>query len=329
MQHQVPVLKPRVILTRKWPDAVESRMLDLFDVTLNPSDIPFSFKQLQQALMDADAVCPAVTDTISAEVLAVEPLKTRILANYGVGYNHIDIAAANSKGIIVTNTPDVLTDCTADIAIMILLMLARRGGEGERLIRNGMWKGWSTGFMTGARVTGKTLGIIGMGRIGRAVAKRACFGFGMKIIYYNPGQVEDSFIRPMNARACASIDEVLAGADFVSLHCPGGDANFHLMDETRLRQMQRTAFLINTARGNIVDESALVRALDEGVIAGAGLDVFENEPEILPALLKMENVVLLPHLGSATRETRIEMGMKVVENLVAWFRGDAPPNRVV
>jgi lactate dehydrogenase-like 2-hydroxyacid dehydrogenase len=262
-------------------------------------------------------------------VLGAEPRRAWIIANFGVGYNNIDVAAAKARGFTVTNTPDVLTEDTADIAVTLLLMVARRAGEGERHVRAGQWTGWRPTHMLGARVSGKTLGMIGMGRIARAVAKRAHFGFGMKVIFHDPFPPTAEDARALGVEPRASVEAVLAEADFVSLHCPATPETRHLINAERLAGMQRHAFLINTARGDVVNEAALVAALRGGVIAGAGLDVFEREPQVTPELLTMENVALLPHLGSATLETRIAMGMRAIENLTLFFAGQPVRDRVV
>lgn len=321
--------KPKVLLTRRWPEAAEARMQELFDVTLNEADRPMSAAELQQALRDYDAVCPTVTDRVSAEVLAAEPLRCRILGNFGVGFNHIDLEAAKAHGIAVSNTPDVLTDCTADIAMTLLLMAARRAGEGEREVRAGEWSGWRPTHLLGTRVTGKTLGLIGMGRIARAMAKKAHHGFDMPIIYYDPYPPAPEAIADLGARQCLSIEEVLKEADFVALHCPGSKENHHLIDAERLALMKPGAYLINSARGDVVDNPALIAALKERRIAGAGLDVYEGEPNLDPGFLQLNNVVLLPHLGSATTETRVAMGLRVIENLEAFFAGMPLRDRVV
>lgn len=321
--------KPRIIVTRRWPEDVERELAAWFDTRLNEDDQPFSAAELRRALSEADAVLPTVSDRVDAEALGVESPRARILASYGVGFNHIDLEVAKAHGITVTNTPDVLTDCTADLALTLLLMVARRAGEGERHVRAGAWTGWRPTHMMGTSVTGKTLGLIGMGRIARAVAARARHGFGMNIVFHDPYPPAPEQLAGLDARRCDSVDEVLKQADFVSLHCPGGRATYHLINRERLAIMQPHAFLINTARGDVVDEQSLVEALRNGVIAGAGLDVFEHEPKVSEALLSMDKVVILPHLGSATRETRVAMGMRVVENLRAFFSGREPPDRVV
>ena len=321
--------KPKVIVPRRWPEAVEKKVSELFDATLNAKDTPLSAADLQDAMRTTDAVLCTVTDRMTAEVLSVDGRRAKILGNFGVGFNNIDIEAAKAEGLVVTNTPEVLTDCTADIAMTLLLSVARRTGEGERHLRGGEWTGWRPTHMMGAKVTGKKLGIIGMGRIAQAVAKKAHSGFDMKIAYYDPYLPDpDSVNKAFDAESYGSIEDVLADSDFVSLHCPATSETRHLMNAERFKAMQPYAFLINTARGDVVDEAALVAALKAGTIAGAGLDVYEREPEVTRELLEMENVVLLPHLGSAALETREGMGFKVVANVEAFFSGKEPPNRV-
>jgi len=322
-------MKPRVIVTRRWPAKVEKLLTERFDAVLNAHDVPLTPADFVAAFQAYDAILPTVSDRLPASVFPSEGCRTRLLANFGVGFSHIDVAAARERGIAITNTPGVLTDCTADIAMSLLLSVARRTGEGERQLRADSWKGWCPTHLIGTRVSGKKLGIIGMGRIGKAMASRAHFGFGMDIVFYNRSKVDDDETRSMSARQVPSIEAVLAESDFVSLHCPGGAENKHLIDEARLSIMKSTAFLINTARGDVVDETALIHALDKGVIAGAGLDVYAEEPSVPRSLLARENVVLLPHLGSATAETREAMGMKALENLTAFFEGNPAPDRVV
>ena len=321
--------KPKVIVSRKWPEEVESRMQALFDVQLNAEDTPMSVQQMQQALQTADAFCPTVSDNVSAQALGAADLKAGIIGSYGVGFNHIDLDAAKQRGLVVTNTPEVLTDCTADTAMTLLLMVARRAGEGERHVRARQWIGWRPTHMMGTKVTGKTLGLIGMGRIARAMAQRARHGFGMKILFTDPYPPPQEVVDSLQAEARAGVEEVLREADFVSLHCPGGEQTRRLINRERLAMMKPGAFLINSARGDVIDQPALIEALENGVIAGAGLDVYEGEPAVPDPLLAMDNVVLLPHLGSASRETRVAMGMRVVENLQAYFRGDTPRDKVV
>ncbi len=320
--------KPRVIVTRRWPEEVEARLAEHFDVELNPEDRPLGHDELQEAFTAADAVFPTVTDRIDAEVLSGKPLRARLIGNYGVGFNNIDVDAARARGLTVTNTPEVLTDATADLAMALLLCVARRVGEGERHLRDGAWTGWRPTHMMGTQVTGKTLGLIGFGRIGQAMAQRAHRGFGMRVLFFDPFPPSDRVMQELGAERRDTVEAVLQESDFVSLHCPATPENRHLMNAERLSQMKPGAFLVNTARGDVVDEAALDDALDGGRIAGAGLDVFEREPEVAPGLLGRENVVLLPHLGSATRETRIAMGLKVLENALAFFDGAEPPDRV-
>jgi lactate dehydrogenase-like 2-hydroxyacid dehydrogenase len=321
--------RPKALVTRRWPEPCEARLRELFDVTFNADNYPPSREELRDALRDYDAVLPTVSDSFTAEVLRAEPLRCKILGNFGVGFNHIDIQAAKARGITVTNTPDVLTDCTADLAILLMLMAARRAGEGERLVRAGRWTGWHPTQMLGTKVTGKTLGLIGFGRIGRAVAARARFGFGMQITFCNRSLVPEEVIARFGARPAGSIEEVLREADFLSLHCPGSRENRHLIDAGRLALMKPTAILVNTARGDVVDNQALIEALKNRTIAAAGLDVYEGEPSLNPGFLDLDNAVLLPHLGSATLETRVAMGMRVIENVAAFFRGETPPDKVV
>jgi lactate dehydrogenase-like 2-hydroxyacid dehydrogenase len=316
--------KARVICSRKWPAPVEAELQKRFDVTLNEADVALTADQLKDALDNYDAVCPTVTDKVTPDVLAA-PKRAKILGQFGVGFNNIDIPAAKAAGLVVTNTPGVLTDATADIALTLLLNVARRTWEGETMLRAGEWTGWRPTQLMGTSPQGKVLGIIGMGRIGKAMAKRCFHALDMEIVFYDAFPVSDAGVP---AKQLASVDEVLAAADFVSLHCPGGGENIHLINAARLKLMKPTAFLVNSARGDIIDEAALVAALQAGTIAGAGLDVFEREPAITKALTTMQNVCILPHLGSATVETRIAMGMTVVENLTAFFEGREPPNRV-
>lgn len=320
--------KPSILVTRRWPEAVERVLAERFDASFNVADIAMDAAALAEALRSFDAVLPTVSDRLPASLFDGPDIRTKILGNFGVGYNHIDIAAASARGIAVTNTPGVLTDCTADIAMSLLLAVARRAGEGEREIRSGQWTGWRPTHMIGTKVTGKTLGIIGFGRIGKAMAKRCHFGFDMDVVFYNRSKIDTAEASRYGARQLDTVEEVLAAADFVSLHCPGGGENRHLIDAQRLAVMKPQALLINTARGDVVDENALIEALEKGTIRGAGLDVFEAEPNVPERLRVLDNVVLLPHLGSATEETRTAMGMKVVENVTAFFEGRQPPDRV-
>ena len=321
--------KPKVIVTRRWPDAVEQALQEHFDVELNIDDVPFSKAALIDALGRADALFPTVTDKVDAEVLAAEPMRCRLIGNFGVGFNNIDIEAAKARDIVVTNTPDVLTDATADLAMALLLAVARRVGEGERHVRGKEWTGWRPTHMMGTQVTGKTLGLIGLGRIGGAVAKKASRGFDMRVQAYDPFPPPAERLAEMGVTLVDSPEKIFETSDFVSIHCPATPENRHLVNAARLQAMKSGAFLINTARGDIVDEAALVDALAQGQIAGAGLDVFEQEPKVTDALLTMNNVVLLPHLGSATTETREAMGFRVMKNAQAFFADEEPGDRVV
>ena len=313
--------KPTVVVTRRLPEPVERELVRDFDATLNPEDRPLGPDGLRRALQTADAVLCTVTDRLTADVLAVEPRRARLLANFGVGFNHIDVEAAKARGLAVSNTPDVLTDATADLAMTLLLCVTRRAGEGERHLRSGAWTGWRPTHMLGTQVSGKTLGLVGMGRIARAVAQRAHHGFGMRVIFHDPYPPAPEVARSLGAEPRERLEQVLEEADFVSLHCPATPETRHLMNAERLSLLKPGAYLINTARGDVVDEAALVAALRGGRLAGAGLDVFEREPEVSSELLALENVVLLPHLGSATRETRVAMGLRALENLRLFFQG--------
>ncbi len=321
--------KPKVIITRKIPAACETEAQARFDVITNRDDVPLTPDQLKEALKSADGLLPTVTDKVNADVLSAAPRRAKIIANFGVGFNNIDIEAAKSQGLTVTNTPDVLTDDTADIAVTLLLNVARRIGEGERHVRGRQWTGWRPTHMLGTKVNGKTLGLIGFGRIAKAVARRAHHGFGMKIIYTDPFPPKPEEAKALGAESRATVEDVLREADFVSLHCPATPDTRHLINAERLKVMRPEAFLINTARGDVVDEAALVAALQAKRIAGAGLDVFEKEPQVSSELLEMENVVLLPHLGSATVETRVAMGLRAIENLTLFFSGQPVRDRVV
>ena len=323
--------KPICQLTRKWPSQVEKAMGDECELLINDEDKPLNREALAAALCSSDILCPTVTDSISAEVFALAEergVRTKLLANFGVGFNHIDIEHASRLGIAVTNTPGVLTDATAEISMALLLMCARRTGEGERLVRSGAWDGWRPTHMLSTQVTGKTLGIIGMGRIGLAMAKKAHHGFGMQVIYSSRSPLEESLVEEIGGIRC-ELSELLQRSDFVSLHCPSTPETKHLIDREALTTMGSHAFLINTARGEVIDEAALASALREGEIAGAGLDVYQNEPSINTALLNLENLVLLPHMGSGTNETREAMGMCAFGNIKAYLSGAELPNRVV
>lgn len=319
--------KPRALMTRRWPEAAEARAAELFDLTLNDDDTPMSHDALRAVAREYDVIMPTVSDSLPGDFLSGD-IRVRMLANYGVGYNHIDVEAAKAAGVVVSNTPGVLTDCTADIAMGLMLDAARRITEGDRAVRAGAWDGWRPTHMIGAKITGATLGIIGFGRIGKAMAKRAHFGFDMDIVFYNRSTVPAEEAAKYGARQLATVNEVMAAADFVSLHCPGGGANAGLIGAEALAAMKPSGILINSARGDVVDEPALIEALQAGRIAGAGLDVFAAEPHVPAALTAMENVVLAPHLGSATLGTREAMGHMALDNAAAFFAGEEPPNRV-
>ncbi|MCV6577242.1 MAG: D-glycerate dehydrogenase [Cohaesibacter sp.] len=319
---------PKILVTRKLPSNVEQDLTAHFDATLNETDSPLTKEQLEQALYEYDGILPTAAEKFPASMLSKPGLKCRIIANFAVGYDNIDVEAATHAGITICNTPGVLTDCTADIAMTLLLMSARRASFSERYLRKGDWAGFSPTFNLGARVTGKTLGIIGMGRIGKAMAKRCHFGFDMPVVFYNRSRIDLEEAKSFGAVQLNSIDQVLSEADFVSLHCPGGPETRHLINAHRLAAMKPTAHLINTSRGEVVDEIALIAALQTGTIAGAGLDVFEEEPKVPKALRNMDNVSLLPHIGSGTLETRTEMGMKAADNLKAFFAGKPLPSQV-
>ena len=320
--------RPVVTVTRRLPERVEASLREKFEARLRDPDTAMSPAELGAAIRTADAVLCTVTDRIPAEMLDVADRRARILANFGVGVNHIDLAAAGAAGVVVTNTPGVLTDDTADVAIALMLMVARRLGEGERELRAGGWTGWRPTHLLGTRLRGKTLGIVGFGRIGQAVARRAHHGLGMRVICYSRSPVSAAVRAEAEAEPRESVEALLRDSDVVSLHVPASPETRHLIDAGRLRAMRGTAFLINTARGDVVDESALGRALRDGVIAGAGIDVYEREPAVHPDLVSAPNTVLLPHLGSATVETRIAMGERAIANLDAFFRGEPPPDLV-
>ncbi len=323
------MVKPSILVTRRWPAAVEAQLAENYNTVLNTGDIPMSPSEIRNALKTYDAVLPTVTDTLSAEALDVPAAQTKILANYGVGYSHIYEPAARDLGMTVTNTPDVLSECTADLAMTLLLMAARRAGEGERELRAGGWTGWRPTHLVGTKVSGKTLGIIGFGRIGQEMARRAHHGFGMKILVQNRSAVAPDVLQQFHATQVETVEELLPHCDFVSLHCPGGAANRHLINGRRLDLMKPNAFLINTARGEVVDERALVQSLIFDTIGGAALDVFDGEPRISPDLLQCDNLVMLPHLGSATKESREAMGFRVLDNLGDFFAGRPPRDRVI
>ncbi|WP_283644000.1 2-hydroxyacid dehydrogenase [Marinovum algicola] len=317
--------KPRILVTRKLTDPVEARLAADYDATFNPSDRPMPAAALAAAMRDHDALVPTVSDRIAAGMLQAEGCRVRMIANVGVGFSNIDTEAARDAGIAVSNTPDVLTDATADTAMLLILSATRRAFAAEKMLRAGRWGGFSIVDGLGTSIQGKVLGIIGMGRIGRATARRAAAGFGMEIVYYNRSPVGEL---GFEARRLESIEAVMAAADVVSVHVPGGGAA-PLVTAAHIACMKRSAYLINTARGDSVDQDALIEALARGRIAGAGLDVFAEEPEVPKALREMETVTLLPHIGSATQEVRTAMGHVAADNLDAFFAGKELPCRVV
>ena len=317
----------KVLVTRRWPQEVERALQERFEVVLDETDRPLRADELARAMEVFDVLCPTVSDKIDAAVMAGGD-RVRLIANYGVGFEHIDLEAAKAKRIAVTNTPGVLTDATADIAMTLLLMAARRAGEGERELRDRRWSGWRPTHMVGSALRDKVLGLVGMGRIAIATARRARHGFGMKIAYYGRREVDPAVAAELEAEFFPSLHTVLRVSDFVSLHVPGGAATANLIDAEAIAVMKPGAYLINTARGGIVDHDALADALDGGRLAGAGLDVYPHEPQVPRALLGLENVVLLPHLGSANAETRVAMGMKALANVEAFERGEPLPDRV-
>ena len=320
----------KIMVTRRWPEDVQRALGERFEVTFNRPDAPLSQAELAAAMDHYDVLCPTVSDRIDAVVIGGtqgQP-RVRLIANYGVGFDHIDVAAAAAKGIAVSNTPGVLTDATADIALTLLLMAARRAGEGERELRGGHWSGWRPTHMVGSALAGKTLGLVGFGRIAIATARRAHHGFGMDIAYYTRRAGDPQVAAELGARFYPALPDLLGAADFVSLHVPGRADTANLIDAAALAAMKPGSYLINTARGGIVDHAALADALTSGHLAGAGLDVYPHEPQVPKALLGLENVVLLPHLGSANAETRIAMGMKALANVEAFARGEPLPDRV-
>jgi lactate dehydrogenase-like 2-hydroxyacid dehydrogenase len=320
--------KPKVIVTRKLPDPVETRMRELFDTELNLTDTPLTRAQLEDAVARADVLAPTITDHLDAELIARAGPKLKLIANYGAGVDHIDVPAAIARGIMVTNTPGVLTEDTADLTMALMMAVSRRIVEGANVAQAGGYQGWAPTWMMGHRITGKRLGIIGMGRIGQAVARRAR-AFGLQIHYHNRKPVSSRIAEELEATYWESLDQMLARMDIITVHSPHTPATYHLLSARRLKLLQPHAILVNTARGEIIDETALGDLLRQGAIAGAGLDVFEHEPAINPKLLGLPNAVLLPHLGSATIEGRIDMGEKVIINIRTWMDGHKPPDRVI
>ena len=321
-------LNPRVVVTRELPDPIMERMAALFDTHLNRSDEKWSQVQLAEAMATCDVLVPTVTDSIDAALIAGAGPRLKLIANFGAGVNHIDLKAARARGIIVTNTPGVLTEDTADMTMALILSVPRRLAEGEKLVRSGAWKGWSPGAMLGHRIGGKALGIVGMGRIGQAVARRAR-AFGLSIHYHNRRRLPPSIEQELDAHWYPDLDAMLGAVDIVSIHTPLNADSHDLIDRRRIALMRPHVYLINASRGGIVDEDAMVDALEAGRLAGAGLDVWRHEPRIDPRLLALPNVVMTPHMGSATLEGRVASGEKVIANIRSWADGHRPPDQVL
>lgn len=319
---------PKVIVTRRLPPATEARMRELFDIGFSQNDEPMSRGALLEAMRNCDVLVPTVTDHIDGALVEAAGDRLQLIANFGNGVDHIDLKAARAKGIIVTNTPGVLTEDSADMTMALILSVPRRLAEGEKLVRSGKWAGWSPSGMLGHRIGGKTLGIVGMGRIGQAVARRAR-AFGLSILYHNRRRLPLSVEEELQATYVPDLDAMLQNSDIVSIHCPHSAETHEMVDARRIALMKTSAYLINTARGEIVDEGALIDALEAGRIAGAGLDVYSHEPEVDQRLLALSNVVLLPHMGSATFEGRAASGDRVIANIRVWADGHRPPDQVL
>jgi len=320
--------KPKVVVTRKLPEPIEARMSELFDTAVNADDRPMSREALAAALAEADVLVPTITDRIDAKALQAAGPNLRLIANFGAGVDNIDVAAANARGITVTNTPGVLTEDTADMTMALIMAVARRLVEGANLVQQGGFAGWTPTWMLGRRLRGAKLGIVGMGRIGQALARRAR-AFGLGINYHNRKPVGPRIEEELGATYWESLDQMLAHMDFISVNCPHTPATYHLLSARRLKLIQPHAVIVNTARGEVIDEAAMANMLEAGELAGAGLDVYEHEPSINPKLLKLPNVTLLPHMGSATIEGRIDMGEKVIINIKTFLDGHRPPDRVI
>ncbi len=324
----MPSKRPKVVVTRRLPEVVETRMSELFDVELREDDRPWSREELGMAMERADVLVPTITDRIDQALLARAGERLKLIANYGAGVDHIDVVTARQRGILVTNTPGVVTDDTADMTIALMLAVIRRIPEGLAVMQAGDWQGWAPTAFLGGRVSGKRLGILGMGRIGQAVARRAR-AFGMQIHYHNRHRLRSEIEEALEATYWESLDQMVNRMDVISVNCPHTPATFHLINARRLKLMKPTAVIVNTSRGEVIDENALTRALRAGEIAGAGLDVFEQRSSINPRLRELPNVVLLPHMGSATREGRVEMGEKVIINIKTFADGHRPPDLVL
>jgi glyoxylate reductase len=324
----MPAKKPLVIVTRKLPDAIETRMRELFDARLNVDDTPMSQADLVEAVQKADVLVPTITDRLDSKVIVRAGPNLKLIANLGTGVDNIDVKTALDKGITVTNTPGVLTEDTADMTMALILAVPRRLVEGVKELEEDHFKGWSPSWMLGHRISGKRLGIVGMGRIGQSVARRAK-AFGLQIHYHNRKPVHADIERELEATYWESLDQMLTRMDIVSINCPHTPATYHLLSARRLKLMKPSAYIVNTSRGEVIDENTLARMLEAGQLSGAGLDVFEHEPAVNPKLLKLKNVVLLPHMGSATMEGRIDMGEKVIINIKTFADGHKPPDRVI
>jgi len=324
----MPAIKPLVIVTRKLPDAIETRMKELFDAKLNVDDKPMGQADLIEAVQKADVLVPTITDRIDSKIIVRAGPQLKLIANFGAGVDNIDVKTALERGVSVTNTPGVLTEDTADMTMALILAVPRRLVEGVEQLQADKFQGWAPNWMLGHRIWGKRLGIVGMGRIGQAVARRAK-AFGLQIHYHNRKPVHADIERELEATYWDSLDQMLARMDIVSVNCPHTPATYHLLSARRLKMMKPSAYIVNTARGEVIDENTLARMLTAGELAGAGLDVFEHEPAVNPKLLKLKNVVLLPHMGSATLEGRIDMGEKVIVNIKTFADGHKPPDRVI
>jgi lactate dehydrogenase-like 2-hydroxyacid dehydrogenase len=320
--------RPRLLITRRLPDGVHERLRRDYDVTENASDSPLDRDALAKSLQEFDALVPTITDSFDADLLGAGPFRTRMIANFGAGIEHIALEAARRASIVVSNTPGALTETTAEVAVLLMLMVARRAGEGERMLRSGRWTGWAPTQLLGRDLRGTTLGLVGFGRIARETARRARALFDVRVAYHSRSRASMADEEALAATYHDSLAALLGISDIVSLHCPGGAATRHLLNRQAFERMKPSAILVNTARGSVVDEIALADALSRGTIAGAGLDVYEGEPAVHATLVALPNVVLLPHLGSATLQTRTAMGMQAADNLDAFFSGDPPPNRV-
>lgn len=320
--------RPRIYVSRELTDPVMVRMAELFDADINMSGKPATHAELERAVADFDVIVPTITDHIDSALIAKAGPRLKLIANFGAGVDHIDLIAAKAKGLVVTNTPGVLTEDTADMAMAMILAVPRRFAEGEQIVRSGHWQGWRPGDMLGHRISGKTLGIIGMGRIGRAIAVRAK-PFGLKVIYHNRHRLPQDVEADLGVHWTESVETLVAKSDIISVNCPHNTTTHHLIDAAMIERMKPSACIINTARGEIIDEGAMIDALQRGRIAGAGLDVYHNEPDIDQRLFALPNVVLLPHMGSATYEGRDAMGEKVIANIRAWADGHRPPDMVL